>query len=255
MFIDPVKPIVFLSLKGTSVNYWESRLIQASFVRLFKDEDTGVIERDQHSWIINPETDIPPYVARQTGITNEIVRNAPKLDDLVPTIDGLIFDAILVSYDALDRDVPLLMYNLERVTGESWDWMWDARIIDTKKLYINYRKPQLSNAVKDMCGYELSENSDIDTEIEAVMNLTDALARAFNMKEPEQIAEEVYPADYVDFYGLLKRNSDGVIVFNFGRWKGIPVMKAIDVAVYFIERNFPQQTKEIMLKILRGEIK
>jgi len=63
----------------------------------------GEIITDEFHTLINPEMNIPPYISSMTGITNNMVENAPKFyevaRDIYQKLDGHIFVAHNVNFD------------------------------------------------------------------------------------------------------------------------------------------------------------
>ena len=57
---------------------------------------------DTFQSLINPGTTIVPYVSRLTGITNEMVRNAPRFHEVAKKIWTMTEDAIFVAH-SVDR--------------------------------------------------------------------------------------------------------------------------------------------------------
>ena len=58
---------------------------------------------DEYQTLVNPESNIPPYISSMTGITNKMVENAPKFYEVAKHIfeklDGKIFVAHNVNFD------------------------------------------------------------------------------------------------------------------------------------------------------------
>jgi DNA polymerase-3 subunit epsilon len=78
-----------------------------------------------------------------------------------------------------------------------------------------------------------------ETAFESIANLHDFL----------------HDASRVDFTGRFIRNSEGLIVFNFGAKKGEPAHKHPQVLHWMIDKDFPAQVKEIAKAILAGKMK
>jgi DNA polymerase III epsilon subunit family exonuclease len=64
--------------------------------------------------LVNPQVPIPPFVARLTGITDEMVRDAPLFSQIAHAWLEFIGDAILVAHDSA-RDVAFLNYEVSCV--------------------------------------------------------------------------------------------------------------------------------------------
>jgi DNA polymerase III subunit epsilon len=55
----------------------------------------------EYSTLVNPEKSIPPFVARLTGITDEMVKNAPKFYEVAKEIVEMTKDCIFVAHNAI----------------------------------------------------------------------------------------------------------------------------------------------------------
>jgi DNA polymerase III epsilon subunit family exonuclease len=64
--------------------------------------------------LVNPETLIPPFIVNLTGITNQMVKNAPRFEDVAPLWLDFAGDAVLVAHNA-QFDVRFLNHELARV--------------------------------------------------------------------------------------------------------------------------------------------
>jgi DNA polymerase-3 subunit epsilon len=77
---------------------------------------------NQYSTLINPEIDIPFYITKLTGINNEMVKNAPKFQEVAKTIveltKGRIFVAhnVYFDYKFIKQEFGRLGYNFNRKT-------------------------------------------------------------------------------------------------------------------------------------------
>ncbi len=64
--------------------------------------------------LVNPEMQIPPFIVNLTGITNQMVRDAPRFADVAPEWLDFAGDAVLVAHNA-SFDVRFLNHELSRV--------------------------------------------------------------------------------------------------------------------------------------------
>lgn len=77
---------------------------------------------DEFSTLINPETFIPPFITRLTGINNEMVANAPKFYEVAKKIvlmtEGRLFVAHNAPFDYrfIQEEFKRLGYNYQRQT-------------------------------------------------------------------------------------------------------------------------------------------
>jgi len=69
---------------------------------------------DEFQTLINPETPLPRFIAALTGITDEMLQQAPKFSGIVEGWLEFAGDAVLVAHNS-DFDLPLLNREIERV--------------------------------------------------------------------------------------------------------------------------------------------
>ena len=55
---------------------------------------------DRFETLINPETNIPPFIVKLTGISNQMVKGAPRFYDVANDFLEFIGDAVLVAHNA-----------------------------------------------------------------------------------------------------------------------------------------------------------
>ena len=64
--------------------------------------------------LVNPESIIPPFITQLTGISNQMVRNAPKFAEIASDFLGFIGDAVLVAHNA-HFDMRFLNHEIGRI--------------------------------------------------------------------------------------------------------------------------------------------
>lgn len=104
--------------------------------------------------LVNPETSIPPFITSLTGISNDMVRNAPTFAEIVSDFLDFIGDSVLVAHNA-SFDMGFLNHEIGRVYP-------DYRVANpslctvqlSRKLLPNIRNHKL-NTVADYFSIEL----------------------------------------------------------------------------------------------------
>lgn len=67
--------------------------------------------------MVNPKIPIPPIVRRMTGITNAMVKDAPLIEEVMPSFCEFIGDDILVSHNTIG-DMKFLRHFAQKATGK-----------------------------------------------------------------------------------------------------------------------------------------
>lgn len=93
--LDNGEYIVF-DIETTGGNPEKNGITEIFAIR-FKD---GVIV-DTFGTLVNPEIPIPPIVRRMTGINNQMVRGAPKIQDVMPDFIKFAAKGVLVSHNTI----------------------------------------------------------------------------------------------------------------------------------------------------------
>ncbi len=73
----------------------------------------GVIA-DEFRTLVNPEAPIPPFITSLTGISDEMVRDAPLFGDIADDLLGFIGDAVVVAHNA-QFDMGFLDHEIGRI--------------------------------------------------------------------------------------------------------------------------------------------
>ena len=107
---DPVRDYVVLDFETTGMRAGTDQIIQIGAIRYFdhwKDE-----EMDQ---LINPQRHISPTITRLTGISNDMVADAPTIAEKVEELVNFIGDLPIIAHNA-SFDMGFL-YALDGVSG------------------------------------------------------------------------------------------------------------------------------------------
>lgn len=85
---------VVLDLETTGGNAVHDRITEIAAVRI----ENGV-ETQRWSSLVNPGVSIPPFIQQLTGITDQMVQDAPTFEELAPTIRALLEGAVFVAHN------------------------------------------------------------------------------------------------------------------------------------------------------------
>jgi DNA polymerase-3 subunit epsilon len=104
-------PFVALDLETTGARAGVSKITEIGAVRI-----EGFREVKYFSTLVNPMRPIPPMITQITGITQEMVAGAPRIDEVIPELLEFLEGAVVVAHNAR-FDVGFLNYELRRLKG------------------------------------------------------------------------------------------------------------------------------------------
>lgn len=73
----------------------KTRIIEIAIIIVHKNKIKSIFQA-----IINPQTSIPPFISRLTGISNSMTRHAPTFREIAPEILKLTQNSIFVAHNA-----------------------------------------------------------------------------------------------------------------------------------------------------------
>lgn len=100
---------VVLDIETTGFSPDFDEIIELAAVRY-----AGRAEVDRFESLVRPENKIDPYITTLTGITNEMVADAPRISEILPQFIDFIGDAIIVGHN-VGFDINFLYDNSERI--------------------------------------------------------------------------------------------------------------------------------------------
>src|SRR5471032_124218 len=89
------EPLIFLDLETTGMAAAHERITEIGLVEVANGEFVG-------SWsqLVNPERNIPPFIQLLTGITNEMVQDAPTFEQLARGLFERLEGNLLIAHNA-----------------------------------------------------------------------------------------------------------------------------------------------------------
>jgi DNA polymerase III, alpha chain, Gram-positive type len=113
-------PTVVFDIETTGFSANHDRIIEIGAVKVIGGEVV-----DKYSTFINPEVPIPYEIEQLTSINDDMVINAPKIEEVLPEFLEFCKDCVLVAHNA-SFDVGFIQKNAERLGIET-----DFTVIDT----------------------------------------------------------------------------------------------------------------------------
>jgi hypothetical protein len=107
-------PFVALDLETTGARTGTSKITEIGAVRI-----EGLREVATFHTLVNPMRPIPRMITEITGITQDMVAAAPRIDQVIPDLLEFLRGAVIVAHNA-GFDVGFLNYELRRLKGTDW---------------------------------------------------------------------------------------------------------------------------------------
>jgi DNA polymerase-3 subunit epsilon len=258
--------IVFLDIEATGLNVIRDRIVQIAMIKYFKNGASP----QELEFYINPGIPISEEAMAIHGITPEMLRNKPTFDRLAQQLYDFIGNADIAGYNSDRFDVPMLMEEFARY-GFEFD-ISKRNLIDVQKIFYKMEPRTLKAAYALYCGKELGEDAHnaladvrataevLKGQIARYKNVDYIDGDGFITKTPiqndiHQIAIFLSEQSTVDVTQKLRYDSNGVIVFNFGKYIGKPVAKTLyeDRQYYhwILEKEFSAQVKQLVKELLK----
>jgi DNA polymerase-3 subunit alpha (Gram-positive type) len=120
------------------------RILEIGAIPIVDDE---IVSTDTFERLVNPGIDIPPDITAINRITNEMVRDAASIEDVLPEFLEYVDDYPLIAHNA-SFDVGFVNYFSERLVGR----IIQNRVIDTieisKRIFSQHRFHNLDSMLK-----------------------------------------------------------------------------------------------------------
>lgn len=256
------------------------RIIQISYIKIYPD---GKEERE--NLLVYPQRPIPDEVSELTGITTDLVEDAPTFEELAPRLNEVFKGCDFAGFNSNHFDIPMLAEEFLRAEID-FDFS-SARLIDAQTIFHKMEKRNLAAAYKFYCGRKMEDDfeahradQDAEATYRVLLGELEKYSEA-NQEEPERVlpndmdylAEFSKNNDNVDFAGRIvwrpvldgKGNemldSKGQVIkkeyFNFGKYKGSAVDEVLqrDPGYYnwMLQADFTNNTKQVLTRIrLKG---
>ena len=258
------RDLVFLDLEATGLNVVRDRIVQ---IAMIKYPAKGG-EPQELDMLINPGIPISAEAMSVHGITPRDVANKPTFTQVAPEIFDFIGKADLAGYNSNRFDIPLLMEEFDRAGLE---FAIDSRrTLDMQRIFYKMEPRTLKAALRFYCGKELEGAHDALADVRATVDVFKGQLAKYDGVDYEDGDGEVTSAPirndmdavhrftndnrFVDATQRMKRNPDGVVVFNFGKHIGKPVAATLanDKQYYnwILNKEFSSQVKQIVKRLV-----
>lgn len=251
MTLNLKRPLVFFDLETTGVNVSHDRIVELSYIKVFPDgtEQSGVYR-------VNPGMPIPAQATAVHHITDADVADAPRFADIAAEVLAIFGDADIAGFNSNKFDVPLLIEELGRVKMRLD--LVSRRFVDVQTIYHKLEPRTLSAAYRYYCGGELEDAHSAQADTRATYEVLMAQLKRYPEtaefgNDIEKLARFSQQNNNIDLSGRFSRNENGVPVFNFGKYKGKPVVDVLRSDPHYydwmMQGDFPKNTKDVLTQL------
>ena len=258
------RPIVFFDLETTGTDIGKDRIVELSVLKVTPNGEESLKTRR-----INPTIPIPLESSLIHKIYDEDVADCPTFKQIARDLDKFLEGCDLGGYNILRFDIPLLAEEFLRCDID-FD-IENRNIVDACRIFHQMEQRTLSAAYKFYCNKSLDNAHSAEADTVATYEILKAQLERYE-NEPYETAEGVteYPVQNdmaalhkftfqktADLSGRIVYNNAGQEVFNFGKYKNVPVEEVLQKEPsyydWMMKSEFPLYTKKILTRIrLRG---
>ena len=249
MQLNLKNPLVFFDLETTGTNINSDRIVEICYLKVYPNGN-----EESKTMRINPEMHIPEASSAVHGIYDADVADCPTFKEVAKNIANDIEGCDLAGFNSNRFDIPLLAEEFLRA-GVDIDMM-KRKFIDVQVIFHKLEQRTLSAAYKFYCDKNLEDAHTAEADTRATYEVLMAQLDHY----PDVLENDMkFLADYssynknVDFAGRIVYNEQGVEVFNFGKYKGMPVAEILKKDIgYFgwlMQGDFTLNTKNVLTKI------
>jgi DNA polymerase-3 subunit epsilon len=248
MKLNLKNPIIFFDLETTGINIAHDRIVEISWLKV---DLQG--KESSRTMLINPTIPIPKEASDIHGIKDDEVRDAPSFQEVAKSLAKEFEGCDLAGYNSNRFDIPLLAEEFMRADVDID--MTKRKFIDVQVIFMKMEQRTLGAAYQFFCGKELEGAHGAEADTRATYEVLQAqLDRYQDLKN-----DMAFLADFssqnknVDFAGRIVFDDKNVEVFNFGKYKGMPVAEVLekDPGYYgwMMQGDFPLFTKKVLTNI------
>lgn len=277
--------MIVFDLETTGLDMVNDRIIQISYIKVKPNDKDG--EEERKSIFVNPGKPIPGEVQKLTGITDDMVKDAPSFKQIAKNLADTFTGCDFAGYNSNRFDVPMLAEEFLRA-GVDFDFS-KSRLIDAQTIFFRHEPRNLAAAYRFFTGHKMEDDfraHRADQDTEATYRVLQGELDKYepgNVEDPalalpndmDVLAEESRHNNNVDFAGRMiwedMKDKDGKPildkdgkpkkqeVFNFGKYKGWSVADVLhkDPGYYswMLGADFPLNTKQVLTRIRLREAK
>lgn len=248
MDLNLKNPIIFFDLETTGVNITHDKIVEISYIKIYPNG-----EEEEKTLRVNPGCHIPEEATAVHHITDEDVKDCPKFKDIAKNLSKVFEGCDIAGFNSNRFDIPLLAE--EFLNAGVWIDFSKRKFVDVQTIFHKMEQRTLVAAYKFYCDKDLTEAHSASADTRATYEVLKAqLDRYADLKNDiDYLSNFSSQVKNVDLMGRIVYNDKQQEVFNFGKYKGVPVdevfRKDIGYYAWMMQGDFAQDTKRVLTNI------
>lgn len=261
MELNIKRSLVFFDLETTGLNITHDRILEISVLKLSVDGN-----KEQRTWLINPEMPIPAESTAIHGISDADVAGKPTFRQLAPELLSFFGNADLAGYNILKFDVPMLVEEFLKADVD-FD-IRNRRMIDVMNIFMKMEPRTLKGAYRFFIGRDFDDAHTAAADTFATFEVLEAMLDRYNgveytdskgnsskpiVNEVASLSEFSSHHQNADLSGQIIFDDNHCEVFQFGKYKGCRVedvfRKEPQYYDWMMRSDFPLYTKKVITAI------
>ena len=207
------RPLVFFDLETTGLDVEKDRVIEFAGIKVYPDKRQERVES-----FINPGLPIPEEIVKLTGITDEMVADAPPFSEMASSLVTMLRDADVAGYNLSNFDIPMLEAEFRRC-GMPMPGPENRAVIDPLEILKKHEVRTLSWAYNFYLGEERNEGHRSMQDTEATIDILRAQIKRYGLDGTPVELQRAIRHPYLDAGKRLLKEGDTVKI-NFGKYRG-----------------------------------
>jgi len=257
------RPIVFFDVETTGLNVGKDKIIELALLKIYPNGS-----EEEKVWRINPEIPISKEAETVHGISNADLKDEPVFAEVAEDILFFLDNCDMAGFNSNKFDLPLLVEEFLRA-GKEFE-LRDRKCIDVQNIFHKMEPRNLSAAYRFYCYKDLINAHQALADTRATFEILKGQLDKYDGKTYQDTKTGVITllensvktlSDFsrehrtVDFAGHIVFNENDEEVFNFGKYKGVPVHKVFTIEPpyydWMMKADFPLYTKKIISNIYK----
>jgi DNA polymerase-3 subunit epsilon len=248
MSLKLARPLLFFDIESTGLSIAYDRIVELCFIKIYPNGN-----EESQTLRFNPLIPISPDASAVTGITNEDVADCPTFKEKAAELAQIFSGCDIAGYNSNSFDVPLLVEEFLRA-GVDFD-ISKAKLVDVQTIFFKKEPRNLTAAYRFYCDKNLEDAHSALADTRATYEVLKAQLERYDDLEGDVnfLSDFTKRNDNVDLAGRIVYNEQRQEVFNFGKYRGKPVVEVLqrDPGFYawMMQGDFTQNTKQVLTKL------